>query len=108
MTIQGCNSISVIDDHGAAVAVHELSKTHNPISWGNNTSSDVTRNIHSTMECAFTVEWINALTKRTGNPSHDRPQRRRRCQAHPVSNAGVSHVTHRDAHRCRSRHGRVP
>src|SRR6185503_12506028 len=98
MSVQRADTVAMVDHYGAAVAVHEIRKTNNAIRRSNNASAVIAGNVHAAMERSFAAERINALAKRSGKSSLDWPQSGRRRQAHPITRAGIAHITHANAH----------
>src|SRR5512140_1264559 len=97
MAVHGADAIAMINHHNAAIAVHEVRKADNAIRRSNNASAVIAGNVHAAMERSFAAERINALAKRSGKSSLDGPERGRLRQPHPITRAGVAHITHANA-----------
>ena len=103
MPVAGRDAVSVVDDDGAPVASHEIGKGYGAVGRREHGLSDYGGNIHAGVECAFTVEWIDALAKRAGNLAFDRPEIRSGVGAHPVGGGGILGQAQRDADASRLR-----
>src|SRR5215467_12869398 len=103
MAVECGNSLAVIDNNGASIAIHEAGKTNDAICGGDDASTDLAGNIDAAMKCAFTVEWVSAFSKAAGNATLHRPQRWRSGHAHPVPGRGVRQV-HADPNGGRAAH----
>src|SRR5215468_10651674 len=96
----------MIHDDGAAVAVHNVGKANQSISGSDDSRSILTGNIDSAMKSTFTVEWINAFTKRSGNATFHRPKCRRGNRPGPITRGGIGHF-HAYANRGSAAHGGI-
>src|SRR6478609_10299083 len=97
MTVQSADAIAMVDHHHATVTIHEIREADNAICRSNNASAVIAGNVHAAMERSFAAERINALAKRSGKSSLDWPQSWRCRQPHPITRAGVAHITHANA-----------
>src|SRR5215831_7005179 len=96
----------MVHDDGSTVAVHNIGKTNQSIGGSDDSSSILTGNIDPAMKSTFTVEWINALTKRSGNVAFHRPKCRRGNRAGPITRGGIGHF-HAYANRGSAAHSRI-
>ena len=63
VSVPRADSVAVINHHCATVAAHEISEGDRPIGRSYDWLPNPGRNIDAAMEGAFTVEWIDALSK---------------------------------------------
>ena len=63
MTITGADPMPVIHDHGPPVATEEISISDRAVGRSHYRSAIGTGDVDSAMECAFSVERINALSE---------------------------------------------
>src|SRR2546423_13444028 len=68
------DSMSVIHDYRASVAVHEADCPDSSVSRRDDWRAKRSTNIDPSMERAFTVERINAFAERSGHSAFYRPQ----------------------------------
>src|SRR5256885_1443168 len=67
------DAMAVIDDDRASIAVDIVSRSDSAIGGSDDRRSERSRDIHSGVECAFTVERIDPFAKRSGHNSFNRP-----------------------------------
>src|SRR5258705_12625640 len=67
VSVAGGDSVAVIHRDGAAVAAQEICKRYGAIGGGQNGLTYRGGNIHAGVECAFTVEWVDAFAECAGN-----------------------------------------
>ena len=82
-------AVAVINLDHAAVAVVEVREGDHAVGRRHYLLAIMRRDIHAGVECAFTVERINALAERSRNRADDRPERGRRRRPHPVGQRGL-------------------
>jgi len=73
VAVAGGDSVAVIHRDSAAIASEEVCKRYCAVGGGQNGLTYSGGNVYAGVECAFTVEWINALTECAGNLAFDRP-----------------------------------
>ena len=78
------NIVPVIDLDHASVARSQRRENYDAIGRSHNTRSHRTGNINAAMECAFPVEWIDALPEIASDRTFHRPERRSRSHALPI------------------------
>ncbi len=98
--------MAVIDHDGLAVSTHALAEGHTSIRRSDDLSAVTTANIHATVECAFTVEWIDPLAKAAGDLAFDGPQVGGGVRLEPICRSGIAGQAHGQANHCRSTQGR--
>src|SRR5260370_7753947 len=58
MSVESADTVAMIDDNGAAVAIHQIGKLNHTVSRGDNFGADIARNIHTPLKCSFSPEPI--------------------------------------------------
>src|SRR5262249_8296711 len=74
MTVKGCDAVSMIDDHRAAITLHKFRQPYLPIRRSDDGMTNFGRDGDSGMEGAFSMEGINALAEGVRNASFYRPE----------------------------------
>src|SRR5262249_18427154 len=87
------NSVAMIDDHCSSVAIDEAYRSNGSVGGSDDRCTEGRRDIDASVEGAFTVEWIDALTKRSRHDSFDGPQRRSLNEALPIAHVQRSKMT---------------
>ena len=75
MTVASRYAVAVVDLEHAAVAVVKVGVSHDAVGRSQDRLSVMAGDVHAGMECAFTVERIDALAEGSGDRTHHRPQR---------------------------------
>ena len=63
VTVKCADAIAMVNHYSAAIAIHLTRKTNNAIRRGDDARPYFTGDIHASVECAFTTEWINTFAK---------------------------------------------
>jgi len=76
MCVAGFDSVAVIDDDLAAIAVRHSGRLDGAIGGRADRRSDRRRDVYAGMELALAVmqDWIFALAKAAGDPADHRPE----------------------------------
>src|SRR6476620_1317741 len=61
MAVQRADAVAMVDQHRAAVAVHEIGEADNPVRRSDDAGAVIAGDIHAAMERSLAAEWINAL-----------------------------------------------
>src|SRR5438477_515479 len=87
--VTGADSVPVVQNDCASVPAHKISELNNPIRRSNHRLPKNSANINTRVECALTVERINALSKGASNLAFNWPKIRRGIGPHPISRGNV-------------------
>src|SRR5206468_2483562 len=82
-------SVAVVEHYGAAVSIAHLRFFNDAVCRREDGLAVSAADVHTTMECTFTVERIIALAKGAHDAAFDGPKIGRRRQLHPVIECGV-------------------
>jgi hypothetical protein len=90
VTVAGADAVAVVDHDRLAVSAEDVAEDNNPIGRSNNRGAITAADIHAAMECAFSVKWIDALSKAACDLAFDRPKVGSRVRLDPVGGRGVA------------------
>src|SRR5690349_7435407 len=93
--VTGADSMAVVQNNGASVPAHKISELNNAVRRSNHWLPINSANINTRVECALTIEWINALSKRASNLAFNWPKIGRGIGPHPISRGNVPGQTKR-------------
>ena len=102
MAIACGEPIAVVDFDHLAVSALKISVGHNTTGGRDDWMPVAASNVYTAVECAFTVEWIDALTEAAGHLAFDGPEIRGRVGANPVGGGRVPRQAHGEADHRRS------
>ena len=72
--VQRRDAVTMIEDNGAAITVHEIGEQHSSVGRRDHWAPIGGRDINTAVKRPFSVKWIDALSEGTGNASLNRPQ----------------------------------
>src|SRR5579863_8342845 len=98
MPVASADSVAVIDHNRLPVAAHNVRERHNAIGGSDNRSTVAASDIYAAMECAFSVERVDALAEASGDLAFDRPKIGSGIGLCPISSGGVPRQAHGQAH----------
>src|SRR5690242_16594308 len=99
--------MTMVHNHGTSVSTHEVGECHYTVSRSNHGRPVGGRDVHAAVECAFSVERIDALAEGTGYRTFHRPQIRGGVGAHPVGGGHVFVKSKTDTHSCGASQGGI-
>ena len=73
MSVAGRDSAAVVENHCSSISAHQIRKLDRACGGSDNRLPENGPDINARVECAFTIEWVNALTKRSCYRSFNRP-----------------------------------
>ena len=85
MPEQSRDAVSMIENYRSSIAVDVIIGSDCAVGWCHDGRAERGGDIYPGMECAFTVEGIDALAEGSCHDSFHRPQRRSRSQTLPVA-----------------------
>ena len=94
MTIAGADPVTVINHDGLAVSAQSFSRQNDSIGRSDDLFPVSATDIHTAVECPFTVEWIDALTEAARYLAFDGPEVRGGVGFNPVGSRGVTGQAH--------------
>ena len=107
MSVARSNAVAVVKDNGSPISAHEIREVNDRFGWSDNRLSVERTDVNPGVECAFTVEWVNAFAERSRDRSFYGPQIRRGVGAHPVGGGHVSRQAQSQSGSSRSAQRRI-
>src|SRR5579862_8528486 len=98
----------MVDHDCLPVSAHAVGKGHDSVGRGDDLRAVVASNIDTAVECALTVEWIDALTEAACHLAFYRPKVRSRVCFCPLGGGCVFCEAHREPHHRRTAQCRGP
>src|SRR5271166_1740373 len=98
----------MVNHDGLAIAAHGVGDGHEAIGRGDDLCTVAGTDIDATVERAFTIEWIDAFSKTSGDLAFDGPEIGSGIRLDPVGGRNVAGKAHGQAYHGRATQSRGP